>query len=87
MKQIYIVIGNTGEYSDFRQWNVCAYMSEKSARARVTELDMLMKSIGAKWDQDGCVEAMRNNERGDRSFEIDYTGTTYYYNVVELKDG
>lgn len=33
MTQVFVVQGNCGEYSDHREWIVCAYRSEAMARA------------------------------------------------------
>jgi len=88
---IYIVFGDTGEYSDYRQWIVCAYQDEEKAKARVVELETLMKNLGAvtgsDWDKLWKAgKAMREHERGDVNFDIDYTGTHYCYEATELKD-
>lgn len=91
MTKVYVVTGDTGEYSDYRQWMVCAYMSEDAAKARVIELETLMKTLGAvtdsEWEQRAAAtDAMRKHEHGDQAFDIDYTGTRYSYEAVELKD-
>jgi len=45
--KIYIVVGSTGEYSERREWNVCAYKDEDKAATRIEELKALMKTLGA----------------------------------------
>lgn len=91
MTTIYVVTGNTGEYSDYTDWIVCAYNSEDAAKARVIELETLMKTLGAvtdaAWDKRREAEdAMRKHEHGDQSFSMDYTGTRYGYEPVRLED-
>jgi len=91
MIKIYVVVGDTGEYSDHHQWLVCAYMSEELAQARVIELETLMKTLGAvadaEWEErELAMDKMRKHEHGDQFFNIDYTGTTYSYIEIELKD-
>ena len=35
MKQVYVVEASTGEYSDHREWPLCAYEHEDEAKAHV----------------------------------------------------
>lgn len=91
MTTIYVVTGNTGEYSDYTDWIVCAYKSADAAKARVIELETLMKTLGpvtdSGWDARRKLEdAMKKHEHGDQYFQVDYTGTRYGYEPVELKD-
>jgi len=89
MDKVYVVIGTTGEYSDRNEWPVCAYLSEKDAQARVGELENLLRLHGANSDAPGLIYERRDQlkkifESIDPDFEIDYTGTRYYYYPVPL---
>jgi len=88
--KIYVVFGNTGEYSDYREWMVCAYKKEDLAMARVSELEHLLTINGANkdidWDEREKIAArIRSVENGDPGCDIDYTGSNYFYRETELK--
>lgn len=45
-EKIYLVQGNCGEYSDYREWVVCAYRDEKLAQAHVVSAkEWLQKNV------------------------------------------
>ena len=81
--KIYVVVGQTGDYSDNIQWLVRAYETEKEAQ------DFCLMAI--KW-----AEKYHEKYKGERiydehelpdfdpGFKTDYTGTTYDYKPVEL---
>lgn len=46
---IYLVQGNCGEYSDYREWVVCAYRSEAMAREHATKAKE-WKQQHVSWD-------------------------------------
>ena len=95
--KIYVVFGQTGEYSDRKEWMVCAYRKEEKAQARISELENLMLTLGVdpglywvsgKNNLEKLVEvseAMRKHPRGDPAFDTDYTGTMYYYASTDLR--
>lgn len=95
---VYIVCGDTGEYSDFQQWMVEAYLSEDAAKARVIELEQLILAQGfTKIEDEGEIRmAQPKNWRwfdGDEKienaigceFHCDYNGMRWYYMAVPLK--
>lgn len=89
--KIYVVIGSTGEYSDFYEWNVCGYKDKNKAISRVNELNELVASYYDR-ERDGYEERenitdiIRKHPRGDKYFHIDYTGTFYLYGELEMED-
>ena len=93
--KIWIVVGQTGEYSDRTEWMVGAYRSEAAAQVRVVELSRLIQHAPRsnivnefdKWeDRRERVAFIRSHPDGDPSYQEDYTGTAYYPSVCELED-
>lgn len=92
--KIYIVLGNTGEYSDFKEWIVCAYKDEVKAKNRVIELETLLKSFkdqckesDFRYDYEVGMQVQEEMRKsGDPRCEIDYTWTRYHYEETDLKD-
>ena len=88
--KVYIVMGQTGEYSDLNEWPVAAFHSEAKAAERVAELDVWLRVN--KFHSDGQVEwSWSELERigkpqFDPNFTCDYTGTNYYLIAVEYAD-
>ncbi len=87
--KIYIVQAQTGEYSDHREWIVQAFRTEEAAKNRVIQLEALMKLYGVDkyvdWETERAgTQSVREDENGDPNFDIDYTGTSYYYVSCEL---
>lgn len=96
-KKVFIVCGDTGEYSDYRQWMVEAYMSEDAARARVLELEQLLlaqgftKRAGEKYmdrpdDWDWCDGEEKIGDSIGVHFSCDSTGMRWYYDAVPIRD-
>ena len=78
--EIYVVMGITGEYSDREEWPVCAFYDERKAKERVILASAKAKEIFAVdryWEEETPSEY-------DKFYRHDYTGTTYYYHVVEV---
>jgi hypothetical protein len=82
---IFVVIGSTGEYSDHREWLVRAYASEERAKEAVTHLTQRanewIQKRESKYDggpPEGWCEL-------DPNMMIDYSGSTYTFETVELE--
>lgn len=84
---IFLVVGNTGEYSDYVHWNVRAFEREEDALTLSTKLN----EIGSFHGQRIYPLARRNeirtrlNEAGDPNAEVDYNGTEYRVEKMELQ--
>jgi hypothetical protein len=77
--KIYIVRGQTGEYSDQQEWIVCAYTDEQTAETHVVEAQAEATNIfkeGDRWNP-------RKNPF-DPFMRVDYTGTKYWVEECEL---
>ena len=81
--KIYLVQGTTGEYSDRKDWTVCAYRSKEKAydhASKAMRRAMKLHYMGWKsYDNNGEVNEF------DSKMQIDYTGTEYTTEEVELK--
>lgn len=82
---VYLVGGDTGEYSDHRAWWVKAFLDKEEAERFCERLNAWVKD--RKWDNgnDGYWEFewdKRPKPPEDPHFEVDYMGTRY--SVVEV---
>ena len=81
-EKIYVVMGTTGEYSDRTEWTIAAYSDEEEAKKHVelaTERALIEE---ANSEINGWDYQPKNDY--DTGMQIDYTGTGYYINEVEL---
>lgn len=86
MAQVHIVMGESGEYSDRREWPVLAYLDKDAAIAHVQraeewllENDLSMASPTVRY----TYERGPSNPH-DSQMSIDYTGVRYYVMSVLL---
>lgn len=93
MTKIYVVMGQTGEYSDHHSWPVCAYASEEdaerhavaaAARALRIKREDDARDHTMRWDKGWIAEQMGGL---DPDIRMDYTGTDYYVLTVEMREG
>ena len=83
---IFIVNGQTGEYEDFRDWQVKAFALKRKANAYAKKLN----AIASRFDRSASYED-RDKLRdeliimGDEYASIDYTGTKYGVSELELE--
>ena len=96
MHTVYVICGETGEYSDTHNWIVCAVSKEQDARDIVRVLDNALQSAGfdggGAWTEGRAegeflraeYEAANTAFRRDYDpgFEHGYTGTGYHYQAV-----
>lgn len=69
--KVHVVIGSTGEYSDHREWPVCAYLSEQLAREHATAAERRAGELRAEHgdhdqepDFDGCQMCENTDAQG-----------------------
>ena len=82
MMNIYVIMGNTGEYSDHTTWFVAAYTTKEMAELHVQRLEEIMKNT----DHLSIIKKNRKIKKAielDPMCKIDYTGT--WYKVKEVK--
>jgi hypothetical protein len=92
--KIYVVSGSTGEYSDRTDWMVRAYADEETAKAIVLEYTTKAKEIEVRCRLPKDDPQYINKYQGwrpefkwphpDPGFQMDYTGTDYFYGEIEL---
>jgi len=81
---IYVVMGQTGEYSDNREWAVMAYMDENKAKQHVEGASAFAREA---YDRNGRYGGAKKGDNPlDPDMQIDYTGTNYYILPVEIGD-
>ena len=90
--KIYIVKGSTGEYSDYVEWLVKAFLTEKAAQTFVEHASSIAKQIFNINQQQFLGNLLRYTDRCivdhpmDPKFQEDYTGTSYTYEEIELEE-
>lgn len=86
MDKVWIVMGDTGEYSDRSEWVVEAHATEVAAQARVEALETMLREAGLSvsnseipdyHERNQAVEAIRGRPDGDPGLHVDYTGARY----------
>ena len=79
--KIYVVIGETGEYSDKMQWFVKAFKDSEEAEDFRTMCQMIADAYKNNFSyEDRFLLTLQSNN--DPYFRMDYTGT--YYTVEEV---
>lgn len=85
-KKIYIVTGNCGEYSDYREWPVAAYDDEALARAHAEAAKQWFNS--SRYAQNPYeYHDEENSPRNpfDPGMDTSYTGTDWSVWTVEFR--
>ena len=88
MPTVFVVMGQTGEYSDRYEWPVAGFLDESAAQARVRALDEWLRLHRLHMDDAVHVSYDRRIHKTqnplDPDCSIDYTGTRYYVLSVPL---
>lgn len=79
--KIYVVSGDCGEYSDFTQWLVKAFVAERDARNFVEKASAISRELY----MNEKTPRYRWQHPMDPGFQADYTGTNYTYTSIELE--
>lgn len=90
--RIYVVFGQTGEWSDHCTWPVKAFKHLDNAKELITKatasanefFQAVESNEVCKYDL--SLQDWAKVNPYDPKFSMDYTGTSYYYTVVELED-
>ncbi len=92
MKQIFIVQGSTGEYSDHQEWFYKAYYSQDAATKVAEELNAKLLELGIHRQCDYSQEFSTYKEKAklflknDPKFSLDYTGSDYTVVSCDITD-
>ncbi len=76
-------MGSCGEYSDHITWQIAAYKTEEEARKHVEKAAERFSELNLKYKEDVYTIPKKENEY-DKSMHVDYTGTRYYVEGVDL---
>ena len=79
---VWIVVGETGEYSDYSEWNVAGFHTEEMAES----FKDLCQNEANKVNKRKADYAFRRGFKHayDTQFHCDYTGTDYRVELVEI---
>ncbi len=97
MNKVFIIKGDTGGYSDRRQWLFEAYLTREAAEDRIAQIEAIFARHGLVktsldyhtpgWNfgepETTDLERMKQ-EIGDVQFSLDYTGVAYTIETVPL---
>jgi len=93
-KAIYLLYGESGQWSDYNSWNVDAFTCEKDAKEICTHLNALAKLYDdvLKYEGKGFNHPLRRElkeamEKVDPTYYRDYDGASYDVEEVLLLDG
>jgi hypothetical protein len=84
--KIYIVFGQTGEYSDRVEWPVKAFQDEEKAKRLVELATTEALNLHQQSEDNRYNDKKPPYNKFDPFFRTDYTGTTYFYQDVELEE-
>lgn len=84
MKKVHVVFGSTGEYSDYHEWSVKAFLEKRKATAFAKQCQKLFEAQGFDYWK---YEHMEWKHPLDKRWEMDYTSTKYHVISVPLEDG
>lgn len=84
MKTAYIVMGDTGEYSDHCSWYLKCFTDKAMAEGLCNRLNAWLKERGLDYDSKGHrrYSLVEDRPPEDPDFRCDYTGSQY--SILEL---
>lgn len=95
MKSVFVIFGETGEYSDHQAWTVEAWSTREQAEARVAEIRRTLVEAGFSEpdEEEYQTNLSRHLERlaqakaacGDSKLECQYIGTRYLIEEIPLR--
>lgn len=77
MDKVYVLFGETGEYSDRQEWVVRAYANEDAANAERDKLNALAVGGGSGSTYDDRQVVRMRLLPHDANASVEYTGTSY----------
>ena len=85
MSKVYIVIGETGEYSDRTEWPVVAFTEESQAKRFVTAAETWLRVNKCSYDSTTMpYEDREIRSPFDPALHVAYTGCRYYFIDVDM---
>ena len=85
-RKVFVVVGYTGEFSDFNQWTVAAYTNEEDAKRHVLLADGYAREHKIWYDVDDANCFMNSGlvNPFDPDMMLDHTGVRYTYVAAPL---
>ena len=84
--RVWILTGETGEYSDRTEWLVRAYTDKAKAEAECLKFCEWLRENGVYMDSVTNKSSIYDLKFDlDPNFQCDYTGTRYYLQETELE--
>lgn len=80
--KIYVVYGQCGEYSDHRDWLVCAYADRDKAEKHAFEAEKRSKEMLTEYEH--WMDIPDGANKYDTQMDMDYTGASYLAIEVEV---
>ena len=83
--KVYVVMGTSGDYSDRREWVVCAYTDEALAKQHVELAQARSRETWAAWEDAGgwgCDLDPADNEYDPRSPDLTMASTYWCEEVA-----
>jgi hypothetical protein len=84
VRYVYVVMGQTGEYSDMREWPVKAFLD--LARAEELVVNALNRAKEIEEERPSEYHVAEGINEFDPEMKMDYTGTNYYIMDVRLEE-
>lgn len=93
MSSVYIVVGTTGEYDFYVEWNVKAFLDPARAAALAETLNQCCRNYhcSASGPRFLCKRNIRDaceitlKQLGDTQAQVEYTGTSYSVLTLALE--
>ena len=94
MDKVFIVAGSCGEYSDYTEWPIVAYSTEKAAREHSDKAQISANKINAAAqdidygisDRYQKIESLLKTNKYDLEMRQDYGETHYGVYEVEFRE-
>jgi hypothetical protein len=78
---IYLVVGSTGEYDDYRTWTVKAFKNKEKAE----EFKKACQDISDNYSKQSYFDLINPESELDSNFTMDYNGVEYYVETVSFE--
>lgn len=78
---IFLVMGSTGEYDDYKEWVVCGYREFESAEHHAK---MANEDAAKFFAENNGKTFIKPKSAFDENMHIDYTGTRYFIEETVL---
>ncbi len=85
-KYVWLVLGSTGDYEDYCDWSVRAFLTKEGADRFCCKLKKWAEEHGATRKNDGIWSWRGPENPDDPEMQVSYTGVYYSVHQVELEN-